>query len=104
MFAEGVRDLALPDLHVHPPLHPPRRPQPLDLHVRGRDRICDQNSVTFLFLCIAVHEYDAPGRSGRPQQFVILSPAARKEKLVSFSKIFWTKIQIHANRIGNIAV
>ena len=36
MFAEGVRDLALPDLHVHPPLHPPRRPQPLDLHVSGR--------------------------------------------------------------------
>ena len=60
--------------------------------------------VTFLFLCIAVHEYDAPGRSGRPRQFVILSPAARKEKLVSFSKIFWTKIQIHANRIGNIDV
>ena len=66
--------------------------------------ISDQNSVPFLFLCIAVHEYDAPGRSGRPRQFVILSPAAKKEKLVSFSKIFWTKIQIHANRIGNIAV
>ena len=104
MFAEGVRDLVVPDLHVHPPLHPPRRPQPLDLHVSGRDRIFDQNSVTFLFLCIALHDYDAPGRSGRPQQFVILSPAARKEKLVRFFKIFWTKIQIHANRIGTIAV
>ena len=66
--------------------------------------ISDQNSVTFLFLCIAVHEYDAPGRSGRPRQFVILSPAARKEKLVRFFEIFWIKIQIHANRIGNIAV
>ena len=66
--------------------------------------ICDQNSVPFLFLCIALHEYDAPGRSGRPRQFVILSPAARKEKSVSFSEIFWTKIQIHVNRIGTIAV
>ena len=104
MFVEGVRDLALPDLHVHPPLHPPRRPQPLDLHVSGRDCIYDQNSVTFLFLCIAVREYDAPGRLGRPRQFVILSPAARKEKLVRFFEIFWIKIQIHANRIGTIAM
>ena len=108
MFAEGVRDLALPDLHVHPPLHPPRRPQPLDLHVSGRYHLfrvfLTKTPVTFLFLCIALHEYDAPGRSGRPRQFVILSPAARKEKSVSFSEIFWTKIQIHANRIGTIAV
>ena len=33
----GVRDLALPDLHVHPPLHPPRCSQPYDLHVSAND-------------------------------------------------------------------
>ena len=40
---EGVRDLALPDLHVHPSLHPPRCAQPHDLHVSANHHTVEKS-------------------------------------------------------------
>ena len=47
----GVRDLALPDLHVHPPLHPARCSQPYDLHVSANDHTVMELISLFMLYC-----------------------------------------------------